>query len=501
MTTPVPLLEVRGLTKRFGGTLALDAVDLDLAAGVVTALLGENGAGKSTLIKILAGVHEPDAGEIRLRGRLVSSGRESSLPISFVHQDLGLVNGMTVAENVALVTRYPRRLGLITWRGVLRQAAAALEAVGGGIDPEVKVGELPAAERSVVAIARALAVAADILVLDEPTAALPEHDVARLLTRLRRLRERGLAILHVTHRLDEVFRVADRVTVLRDGRRVLSAPVAETTPAALVRSIIGRALDEVFQAPPRARGEAVLAVGDLVTDGAGPASLTLHAGEVLALVGLRGAGHHALGRAIFGAAPVHAGQMELEGRPYRPVLPADAVARGLAFVSSRRGEESLLPNLTVRENLLPNPAARPELPGLLGTPKEAMRARAAVAAYAVRPADPERAAATLSGGNQQKVVLARWLEGPARVLILEEPTFGVDVAAKAEVYRLLAAATAAGRSVLLISSDFEEVAGVAHRALILSRGRVTAEVKRDGLSVENLTALAGGAELPPQEAA
>ena len=214
-----------------------------------------------------------------------------------------------------------------------------------------------------VAIARALAVAADILVLDEPTAALPEHDVARLLERLRRLRERGLAILYVTHRLDEVFRVADRVTVLRDGRRVLSAPVAETTPAALVRSIIGRSLDEVFQAAPRARGETVLAVSDLVTDGAGPASLTLHAGEVLGLVGLRGAGHHALGRAIFGAAPLArradgAGGQAATG----PALPADAVARGFGFVSSRRGEESLLPNLSVRENLLPNPAARPDAP-------------------------------------------------------------------------------------------------------------------------------------------
>jgi ribose transport system ATP-binding protein len=186
--------------------------------------------------------------------------------------------------------------------------------------------------------------------------------------------------------------------------------------------------------------------------------------------------------------------MELEGRPFRPATPADAVARGFAFVSSRRGEESLLPSLTVRENLLPNPAARPDAPGLLGAGAEAAQARTAVAKYAVRPGDPERAAATLSGGNQQKVVLARWLEGPARVLILEEPTFGVDVGAKAEIYRLLAAATAAGRSVLLISSDLEEVAGVAHRALIVSRGRVTAEVGRDGLSVANLTALAGGAE-------
>jgi ribose transport system ATP-binding protein len=493
-----PVLATVALTKRFGGTLALDGVDLELRAGEVTALLGENGAGKSTLIKILAGVHAPDAGEVRLRGRAVSPGSER-LPISFVHQDLGLVDSMSVAENVALVAGYPRRFGLIDWAEAQRLAAAALEAAGGGIDPAARVGEMPAAERSVVAIARALATEADLLVLDEPTAALPEGDVARLLDRLRRLRERGLAILYVTHRLDEVFRVADRVVVLRDGRRVLAVPVAETAPEALVRSIIGRAPEEVFRAPPAPRGAPLLTVEGLVTDGAGPASLTLHAGEVLALVGLRGAGHHAIGRALFGAAPVHAGTMELAGRPFRPASPADAVAAGLGFVSSRRVEESLAPSLTVRENLVPNRAARPDAPGLLGTAREAAMARRTVEAYGVRPPEPERAVATLSGGNQQKAVLARWLEGPSRALVLEEPTFGVDVGAKAEIYRLLGAAARAGRSALLISSDFEEVAGVAHRALVVSRGRVAAELGRAELSVATLTALAAGAA--PAEAA
>jgi ribose transport system ATP-binding protein len=494
-----PLLEVRGLTKRFGGTLALDDVDLDLPAGAVTALLGENGAGKSTLIKILAGVHTADAGEVRLRGRPVSPGVDR-LPISFVHQDLGLVDSMTVAENVAIVARYPRRLGLIAWGEARRRASAVLEAVGGGIDPDVRVGELPAAERSVVAIARALAIEAEILVLDEPTAALPEHDVALLLERLRGLCARGLAILYVSHRLDEVFRVADRVTVLRDGRRVLAVPVAETTPAALVHSIIGRALEEVFRAPPRPVGAPLLTLRELVTDGAGPASLTLRAGEILALVGLRGAGHHALGRALFGAVPIRSGIVEVEGRNFQPASPAKAVAQGFGFVSSRRVEESLAPNLSIRENLLPNPAARPERPRLLGTASEASLAAHAVERYGVRPPEPERAIATLSGGNQQKVVVARWLEGPSRVLILEEPTFGVDVGAKADIYRLLEEATVRGRSVLLISSDFEEVVGVAHRALIVSRGRVVAELGRDRISVASLTALAGGAE-PVLEAA
>jgi ribose transport system ATP-binding protein len=487
-----PLLAVRGLTKRFAGTLALDGVDLEVRAGEVHALLGENGAGKSTLIKILAGVHGADAGEVTVRGRRFEP-RAERLPISFIHQDLGLVDGMTVAENVAVLAGYARRHGLISWRRTRAAAAAALAALGGGIDPDARVRDLRAAERSLVAIARALAIRADVLVLDEPTAALPEADVARLLDALRRLRAGGIGILYVSHRLDEVFRIADRVTVLRDGRRVGTVPVAETTPQALVQMIVGRPLGELFVRPRTAAAETMLKVEGLVTNGAGPVSFEVHTGEVLGLVGLRGAGHHAVGRALFGDLPLRAGTLRLGGSAYAARTPAGAVGRGLGFVSSKRGEESLAPNLVLRENLYMNPAARPGSPAFLGDARERAASLAALRRFAVRPSEPELPIVNLSGGNQQKVVLARWLEAGSRLLVLEEPTFGVDVGAKAEIYRLLDTALGGGRAVLLISSDFEEVAGIAHRALVFDRGRIVAEVPREGLSVPRLTALAAGA--------
>ena len=488
------LLEITGLSKRFGGTLALDAVDFEVRAGEVHALLGENGAGKSTLIKILAGVHQADAGEIRLKDQLINPVVER-LPVSFIHQDLGLVDAMTVAENVAVIAGYPRRLGVISWREARTAAATALARMGGGVDPDARVGDLPAAEKSIVAIARAIAVKCDLLVLDEPTAALPEADVARLLGMLRRLRAEGLGIVYVSHRLDEVFRIADRVTVLRDGRRVATDPVAETTPAALVRNIIGRPLANLFIRPAQSPGETVLRIDDLVASDVGPISFAVDAGEIVGLVGLRGAGHDVVGRAVFGDIPISSGTVSLGGKRVAVRGPGDAIRQRLGFVSSKRGEESLAPNLSLRENLFLNPltsggsALRPIRPAT-----ERQQCLAALRRFSVRPAEPERPIATLSGGNQQKVVMARWMEAGSRLLVLEEPTFGVDVGSKAEIYRLLQEAIDHGLAVLLISSDFEEVAGISSRALIFDRGQVSAELSRDELSIARLTALASGGE-------
>ena len=493
MTDAEPaLLEVERLTKRFTGTLALDTVDFDVRAGEVHALLGENGAGKSTLIKVLAGVHPADAGAVRLRGRTVDPVTET-LPMTFIHQDLGLVDTMTVAENVAVLAGYPRRRGLISWRGARAAAQDALQSMGGGVDPEALVGDLPAAEKSIVAIARAIAVQSDILVLDEPTAALPEADVARLLEVLRRLRTKGIGIVYVTHRLDEVFRIADRVTVLRDGRRVTTLPIADTDPQALIHHIVGRSLAELFIKPSATTAETVLEVGGLVAREVGPVSLRVAAGEIVGLVGLRGAGHVVVGRALFGDIRIAAGSVSLGQAMLRVGAPRDAIRSGIGFVSSKRGEESLARSMTVRENLFINPVTagtrllQPNLPAA-----EQARARRVLERFAVRPPDPERVIATLSGGNQQKVVVARWMEAGSRLLVLEEPTFGVDVGSKAEIYRLLQEALDQGLAVLLISSDFEEVAGICHRALIFDRGRVTAELPRSELSIARLTALASG---------
>ncbi|HTW26738.1 MAG TPA: sugar ABC transporter ATP-binding protein [Acetobacteraceae bacterium] len=493
-----PLLEIRGLTKRFGGTLALDAVDFEVRPGEVHALLGENGAGKSTLIKILAGVHAADSGEILWNGRAVTLAADRP-PIAFIHQDLGLVESMTVAENVAILAGYPRRGGraggLISWPRAERDAARILHRMGGDIAPDSRVRDLSVAAKAVVAIARALAVRCDMLVLDEPTAALPEVDVARLLRILGGLRDGGMGILYVTHRLDEVFRIADRVTVLRDGRRIATRVTAETSPGALVHDIVGRVLDELDVRPREAGAAPVLEVDALVATGVGPVSFRVPRGEVLGLVGLRGAGHGVVGRALFGDTPILSGTVRLDGAPLRPHAPGEAIARGVGLVSSKRREESVAATLTVRENLFVNPllagASRfaPIIPE-----RERARCAQVLRRLAVRPPDTERPILMLSGGNQQKVVLSRWMEAGSRVFVLEEPTFGVDVGAKGEIYRMLQDLLGRGAAVLLVSSDFEEVATICHRALVFDRGRVRAELDRAALSVPRLTALAAGAE-------
>lgn len=487
-----PVLEVRGLSKRFLGTVALDDVDLDVRAGEVHALLGQNGAGKSTLIKILAGVYEPDAGSIVVGGRTMRPPHGSS-QIAFIHQDLGLVAGMTVAENVALVAGYPRYKGLISWGAVRRRAVEALALLGLDVDPDANIATLTAAQRSLVAIARALTVDVGLIVLDEPTAALPESDVGKLFAALTRLRNSGVGLIYVTHRLDEVFRIADRVTVLRDGRHIATSTVNDTSQAELVHWIVGRELEA-----PLARAEAdtareVLQLTDVrVGHHVGPVSFRLHAGEILGLVGLTAAGQNEIGRAIFGSEQFLDGEIILHGQALNPRNSAHAIARGIGFVSGDRVEESTAAELTVQENLFINPVA---LGQSLLRPRrrsaEAARARQVLDRFDVRPRDPDRIIGSLSGGNQQKVIVARWLEVGSRLLILEEPTAGVDIGSKADIYRLLAKIPEGG-GVLIISSDFEEVVSICDRALVFNRGLIIAEVPRAQLSVATLTALSAG---------
>jgi ribose transport system ATP-binding protein len=493
------LLELTGIVKQFTGTLALDGVDIDVKGGEIHALLGQNGAGKSTMIKILAGIYPPTAGIVRWRGAVVDPA-SARLPITFIHQDLGLVDSMTVAENIALLTGYPRKAGVIDWQTASAAAVEALRTMESSIDPHTRVGAISAAEKSIVAIARALARRSDLLILDEPTAALPAGDVDHLLDKLKRLRASGIGLLYVTHRLDEVFRIADRVTVLRDGRRVATRNIDEVSPGDLVSWIVGGALAETTIAAPAKSVGSLLSVEQLVVpqeSGAGlvgPVSFQIQPGETLALVGLRGAGHHAVGRAIYGALPVYSGRIVFEGRELKVTDSAHAMRNGIGFVSSRRSEESLAHNLSVLENLYLNPRARGVAPfQFVGHGEELNACKKALARFSVRPPDPMRPVATLSGGNQQKVVVARWMEADVRLLILEEPTIGVDIGSKAEIYRDLRMADEKGRSVLLISSDFDEVEKVAHRALVFGRGRLVAEIDRKNISASNLTALAAGA--------
>ena len=489
-----PLLEFEQVSKRFGGTLAVDQVSLSLHEGEILALLGENGAGKSTLIKALAGIHTPDAGRILFRGQpyhhlAARNGQRQS--VAFIHQDLGLIDWMTVAENVALGVGYKRRRGLISWRQSRAQAQAVLRTMSADIDPDARIMHLSRTERSLVAIGRALAAQAEVLVLDEPTASLPADEVERLLAVLRELRATGIGMIYVSHRLDEVFQVAGRVAVLRDGRLVGVKHAHETSPADLVTMIVGRPPEQVFAAPGAAGERACLVLDDLVAGDAGPVRLTLREGEMVGLVGLRGAGQDAIGRALFGCNAVASGAMHLAGCRYRPATPAAAMREGVGLVAGERVLESLGMTLSVRENIFLNPGAQgAALLGLRSPAKEHANCVAAGARMSLRPNDPRRPVETLSGGNQQKVVLARWLGLATRLLILEEPTAGVDVGAKAEIYALLRTALAGGLAIVVVATDFEEVAKICHRALVFSQGRVAAEIDRDDLSVASLLAAA-----------
>jgi len=494
MTDPEPqqsVVRVRGACKRFGATQALDEVDLDVRPGSVLALLGQNGAGKSTLIKVLAGVYSLDRGEVTVAGHPLGSP-EAAGRISFIHQDLGLVSGLTVAENVALGTGYPRRNGLIRWREARRRAERALEIVGSSVDPRTRVADLSRTDRSLVAIGRALVVDAEVLVLDEPTASLPVDETHRLFSVLRRLRDDGLGLVYVSHRLDEIFEIADRVTVMRDGRVVEDGPLAATTPAEVITHIVGRKPVPPPPPSPPADRPPVLSLDGVVGERVGPASLSLRAGEVVGLVGLSGAGHVELGRTVLGVLPCHAGTISLGGRPYHPSDMAAAVRRGLGFVTSNRADEGLAMSLTLTENLLPNPALRGEK-GWRRNGAEREQARRLVEQFGVRPPNPDLPVSALSGGNQQKIILGRWLSTDAKVLVLEEPTAGVDVGAKHELYTLLDNALAQGVAVLLISTDFEEVVQVSHRALVFKDGLVVREIPRSALSVTSLVSYASGA--------
>ncbi|MCU1624717.1 MAG: sugar transporter ATP-binding protein [Frankiales bacterium] len=480
MTTAA--LEVRHLSKRFGNIQALDDVSLQVNPGELHALVGENGAGKSTLIKLLAGVHQPDNGSV------VTDGTDSRA-IAFIHQDLGLVDDMSVAENVALGGRYARTgAGLISWRRARAAATAALLAMGLHTDTRRDVGELSIAEKSMVAIARALALRCRFLVLDEPTAALTYEDADRLFAALAHAQRGGIGILYVTHRLDEVFRIANRVSVLRDGRCVTTAEVGQISPSELTQRIIGRSLAEMYPTVSPASDQVALDVSGLRTDRSGPTSFQLRRGEVLALAGRIGAGHQQVGRALIGDERVLGGRVSLDGAQFSGSRLGAALAKRLAFVSGKRQEESVLSGLSLTENLFCNPALVHRGARSITTPRaEARAALTLLASCDVRPLDPDAVIDTLSGGNQQKVVLARWLATGRKVLVLEEPTAGVDVGARAQIYELLASVLSTGGSVLLISSDFEEVAGLAHRALVFDRGQVLVELAGPDLELASLT--------------
>ncbi|MEO6015426.1 MAG: sugar ABC transporter ATP-binding protein [Devosia sp.] len=491
------LVEFDRVTKRFGGTRALTDVSLNLMQGEILALLGENGAGKSTLIKCLAGIFKPNSGEIRFRGAPYQHRPprpNTAQDIAFIHQDLGLIEWMTVGENMGLAQGFSRRAGLINWQATDQRARDALALVGIDIDPSTRVQDLTRTEKSLVAIARALAVEAQVLVLDEPTASLPADEVERLFAALRPLKARGVGIIYVSHRLDEIFRIADRVVVLRDGQLAGQKLVAETTPDELVRMIIGRPAIQLFTKTDRAPGAAVLSVRDLVCAGAGPVSFDVRDGELLGLVGLRGAGQESIGRALFGVEPFTGG-ITLDGKVPDLGSARTAMQSGIGLIARDRTEESIGMSLNIRENSFINPSAiGRSLFNVLSPRGEAAQAQILGERVGLRPNDPDLAIEALSGGNQQKVVVGRWLASRRRLLIAEDPTAGVDVGAKAEIYRLIDRALDEKLAVIIVSTDFEEVAQICHRALVFSRGVIVKELAGEALTTSSVIHAASASE-------
>jgi ribose transport system ATP-binding protein len=485
-----PVLSLRGLGKQFGGTVAVRDFDLDLFPGEILALLGQNGAGKSTVIKILAGVHVPDAGEVHLQGRPFDPVLDKGA-ISFIHQDLGLIEWMTVAENMALSQGFRRRRGLIDWRGLTESAKATLSSIAPDIDPESRIQDLSRTEKSLVAIARAVGVKARVLVLDEPTASLPQDEVERLFDVLRSLKSSGVAMIYVSHRLDEIYAISDRMVVLRDGSLVDSRSTTGADPEQLVRAIIGRPPDSLFVRPPPPQPVPALEIENLTTDEAGPLTMAVSRGEIVGLAGLRGAGQEVVGRVLIGALPKLIGEIRLEGNIVNLTAPPAAIRRGIGFVAADRIAESVAQGLSVRENMFINPRATGR--SMFGWRNPGAEAEEAVMLgrrVGLSPNNPAAPIETLSGGNQQKVVMARWMRIGGKVLVLEDPTAGVDVGAKAEIYRLLVEAVRQGLSVILISTDFEEVAAICHRALVFRSGRIVAELEGEELEPGNLLAAA-----------
>jgi ribose transport system ATP-binding protein len=488
-----PVLSIEGLSKHFGGTKALNNVTLRINAGEIHALLGANGAGKSTLIKILAGVHKADSGDIVFHDA-VRGDSPGGRRISFVHQDLGLIDSMTIGENMAMTYGYPRRHGLIAWKAVDAAAKSALAALGAPLQMERLIGELSQAEKSMVAIARALTRDVEVLVLDEPTASLPEADVERLFSMLRLLKERRVGVVYVTHRLDEVFRLADAATVLRDGQVVANYRPIDASPEQLVADICGKTPAARSVAPRSKCSPPALKVLDLCVDHFGPVSFEVGANEIVGLAGLRGQGHEAIGRAIAGLRAPSSGAILIADRKVRLASPRAAIAAGIGFASSKRAEEGLALQMKVRENLFLNPINFGRRALSFQTPREeSADAYAILNKLAVRPSDPERDVTTLSGGNQQKVIIARLVRKNYRVLVLEEPTNGVDVGAKAEIYRILTEDAANGTACLVISSDLDELVQICDRVLTFRAGQIVAELRREDLTVEALTHEISGA--------
>jgi inositol transport system ATP-binding protein len=494
-----PLLRVTGIAKRYPGVQALDDVSFDLRAGEIHGLLGENGAGKSTLLKILSGAETADAGTIAINDRqqTFSSPQDAqALGIATIYQELNLLPNLSVAENV-FIGREPGSRAFVSWRRLAEDARALMDRIGLRIDPMAEVRDLSVAEQQMVEIARALSMKARLIIMDEPTSALSEAEVERLFGIVRELRDQGLGIIFVTHRLDEVMRICDRATVLRDGRRVGTHAVEELSVDDLIRMMVGRSMGQLFTPlAPREVGEVILEVEGLSRRGnvldphasvLEDIHLVARRGEILGIAGLMGSGRTELARSIFGADAFQAGRILIDGHEVAIRSPEDAIRAGIGLVPEDRKQQALFLALAVRSNISLAALGRLTRIGIfVDETAEAALVERFRSSLNIRMASPDQLIANLSGGNQQKVVLARWLALEPKILIVDEPTRGIDVAAKAEVHQLLDRLARAGIAIIAISSELPEILAIADRIVTMRKGGITGEIAREDASEERL---------------
>jgi rhamnose transport system ATP-binding protein len=490
-----PPVALAGVSKRFGATQALLDVSLDLLPGEIHGLVGENGAGKSTIVKVLAGIHQPDSGAVLLDGKPVllhGPAHARALGIATVHQEPRLFPDLTVAENVFMGHSKTGRFGSVDWRAMRQSADAIFASLSVSVDSAAVVRGLSMADQQLIEIAKALSVDSRVLILDEPTASLSAHEVDRLFAIVRQTRDRGVAVLFVSHRLEEVFELCGRATVLRDGRHVITAPTSELTAPDLVRYMVGRSVS-LFPRTAAKIGEVLLDVRGLTRIGAfRDISFSVRSGEIVGLSGLVGAGRTEIARVLFGLDRADAGEVLLAGKQVRFGSPSEALRAGVAYVPEDRHLDGLVSGFSIAENIsLPiMPRLFPQLFIRRG------RERSLAANYSerlrIRSTGVTELVEALSGGNQQKVVIAKWLATEPRVLILDEPTRGVDIGAKVEVHRIISDLAAAGLGIVLISSELPEVLAMSDRIVVLHEGRMSAEIPRDEASEERVMFAATG---------
>ncbi len=501
------LLCMEGITKSFPGVMALQGVHFEVQPGEVHVLLGENGAGKSTLVKILTGAYQMDSGTILWKGQPVQIGSPAAaqrLGISVIYQEFNLVPQLNIAENI-YIGREPIKLGMgpvrvIDWPRLYSDARALLRSLDLNLDPRQPVEGLGVAQQQMVEIAKALSLNADVIVMDEPTSALTGREIDELFKVIIRLRSQGKSIVYITHRLDEVKQLGDRATVLRDGRSVATTSVADTSVDKLIQMMVGRTIDQQFPKVAVQRGPEILRVERLSREGAAPQlhdiSFNAYAGEVLGISGLVGAGRTELMRAIFGADPIDSGQVYIEGRPVRFNSPSAAIRAGLGLLPESRKEHGLVLGLSVQHNITMAHMGQLSRGVLLDRKRETTVAGKLAQQLRIRTPNMGQEVQFLSGGNQQKTVLAKWLVGRSKLLIFDEPTRGIDVGAKVEVYQLMNELTAQGVAILMVSSELLEVLGMSDRIMVMHEGRVTGLFSREEATQEKLLRAALGEEEP-----